>query len=767
MSSSGHLDVLEDSLLNFTNAHDISLNAKRVVAGDFDGDCMDEILAITTVSQQEESYSVYDDAAHGYSRTHYGSMFWVWGGSMPGEDVSLETLIEAGDFDGDGIDEVFYCINLKTLPVMYYDIYLRVWDLNDSEVIASTMINDWTYPIQDVVAGDFDGDCRDEIALVGYNHRGRIYDDVNESFAVMHTFTTDGFSDGSTSYYCTAGDFDQDPAEEIIIGGRQGRKLVEVFDYVSPVFFKHDITSQEGLGSLSCYDYAAGNVDGDGLDELAIYAANGSTAGVYVLKKVGFSFTFDIIRTIQISGNNAGFVESGDVDSDGRSEIIVSAESVNKITVLDDANHDYQSLYEDTSHRGRLACGDFDGDGFILNFTGSAWQSVGPEGVILALAAPPTYKGISQNYISSYTAYGQETSIGMTNESSVGFTSMSGFSFEQDIDVYGFTVASASFSYSLSHEFAYTGFITSQTSVAASYASGSDDNSVIFHRTTYGCYEYYIDSEPFNSSLAGTRMTIDVPIASQIVQVTQAYYNSHYHPTIGAETFSHTVEQPCTYPSRSQLDAIAPSRWESYEMTVGQGTGFTAASITVGEQTGSSMSNTTRSEYTSGVGVAGGEYVFGWGGFDGTAYEITSGSASVYEGSVGNIQTPTEYEALQFSFGLCVYAITHPAGNSYQVINYYVEGAVPYYPPNDGMGAMVILAFFTGIGVIGLALVIKGQRKSGKRGKTAPARKMGKAEAGKAPKESADGPPEKSDHGKKSAKLARKTPRKTSAGKDQ
>lgn len=218
------------------------------------------------------------------------------------------------------------------------------------------------------------------------------------------------------------------------------------------------------------------------------------------------------------------------------------------------------------------------------------------------------------------------------------------------------------------------------------YATGSDDNVVVYHITKYRSYEYEIVDHPLNSSLNGAVMSLNVPISSTIHHESVPYFNDHYQntaPHIGNETFNHTIGRPWTYPTLSDLGTIAPVSWRSGTQSIGQGSGWIQVTINVGEETGKTMERSKSSEYSTKSSMFG----IGTGrtssDISGSLYEIIIGETCIYDGVVGDIADPDIFQQIGYDFGLVAYYMTHPDGTSYLVVGYWVENAVEYHPSTD------------------------------------------------------------------------------------
>lgn len=307
------------------------------------------------------------------------------------------------------------------------------------------------------------------------------------------------------------------------------------------------------------------------------------------------------------------------------------------------------------------------------------------------LAAPPTQYGISQNYFGSDTAYGEETTTGRTEGNYIGIISSSCVSYGLDMDFgigfIGFEGIDMKTSRICSREMLKTNTVTSIMQLSNGYATGSDHDSVVFQLVIYECFQYQIVSHPYNSSLIGQNITLIVPNSASLHQYSVSNFNEVYGdlvPEIGNETFTHTIGRPWTYPSKTEIGTLAPNRWQSSEIWVGQGSGWTEAKISVSQESIRSLTRSATKERNSYLSVLGGYSTQkSHGSITGNVFEIIIGDSCVYEGAVGHIEDETIFNELEYSFGLVVYYQSRDDGSNYQVVNYWVANAIPYDPPSS------------------------------------------------------------------------------------
>ena len=118
------------------------------------------------------------------------------------------------------------------------------------------------------------------------------------------------------------GNFDSDPEEEFVVGaGEKGGPHVKVYErdrsFTGKEFFAYN--PQHWTGT----DVAAGDLDGDGVDEIITGAGPGGGPHVRAFKPDGTEVASFFAYDYRFSGGV--HVSAGDVDGDGKAEIITGA----------------------------------------------------------------------------------------------------------------------------------------------------------------------------------------------------------------------------------------------------------------------------------------------------------------------------------------------------------------------------------------------------------------------------------------------------------
>ncbi len=225
--------------------------------------------------------------------------------------------IAAGDVDADGQDEIITAPKKGGGPqVRIFEADgtprgIELWPFNPSDNMG---IN--------VAAGDIDGDGKDEIGIVpeqGAKATVKIYRYNNDKTLVGQW---DAFGEVKSGASIAFGDVDYDGQDEIIVGaGEGGGPQVRIFEADGtplPIqFFAFDQSYKGGI------NVAAGDIDGDGKDEIGVCKANDES-----LCRV---FSYNSEHTLRGEWKAYGEVplgatiDMGDIDRDGKAEILTGA----------------------------------------------------------------------------------------------------------------------------------------------------------------------------------------------------------------------------------------------------------------------------------------------------------------------------------------------------------------------------------------------------------------------------------------------------------
>ena len=239
-----------------------------------------------------------------------------------------------------------------------------------------------------VAAGDVDGDGLDEL-IVGLDTGGwiAVLDDAAHNFALMRWIQVPwaAYNAANGKVYPAAGDIDGDGRAEIVAGlGTGGAGWFAIFNDASAgyalVGWRQVVWAAYNAGDGSTRP-AVANVNGTGPAEIILGLGPGSDGWIEVFGGSDSSYAhqswMQVPWTTYTTANGETFVSAGDIDGDGRGEIVVGlgAGGGGWIHIFNDAAASYASLrwiqtswaaFNNTASAGAIhpAVGDIDGDGF-------------------------------------------------------------------------------------------------------------------------------------------------------------------------------------------------------------------------------------------------------------------------------------------------------------------------------------------------------------------------------------------------------------------
>jgi hypothetical protein len=424
------------------------------------------------------------------------------------------------------------------------------------------------------------------------------------------------------------------------------------------------------------------------------------------------------------AANNVSDIQAGDVNGDGRDDVIIRyADGAVKVWgwLCQDNNapctnlawtnfysHAGSGVVPTTTSNGIpdyineiLVPTAVDGQSIVLQYAGEAKHSIiyKDNKILALLAAPPVLNGIGQDGETEY-------STGTTFSSTVGATfSVSRgvvFGYEQAISV-GVGVEEEAFKVSLEMELKLelSGAIeqTRSRTVTTTYTAGPGEDQVIFTTTPYDRYTYTVASSS-NSLAVGTQVFVDVPQSANAVtlSVSRDYFNNVVNVgglQITTDLLPDTPGNLSTYLTSSSVMTELPASVNvglSEKLTstlvtsspeaaipVDQGAGSTSREIDTSTDTGWSAAVTFSCDAKFEVVVAGITAGVTEGFSVGAEYSATSGSFLNFGATVGDIADTTTFQANQYQWGLLGYqqSLSDPTsgavGQSFFVVNYWVQ----------------------------------------------------------------------------------------------
>src|SRR6202035_49700 len=225
------------------------------------------------------------------------------------------------------------------------------------------------YP-HSVVAADFNGDGKPDLFVAkGSSDKVTVLTNTSSNGTISFAAATEFPGMPNDMEGSAVGDLDGDGKPDVVVVNGVGDSTVSVFRNTSSgavISFAAKIDFRTDYGP---YTVAIGDLDGDGKPDLAI-ANNGSN---YITLYKNTSTPGSILfskRAVLIVGTNPYGIATGDLDKDGKAELVVSTEGSNSAlwVIKNTSVPDTFSFMSPVSYSGlagafTLAIGDLDGDG--------------------------------------------------------------------------------------------------------------------------------------------------------------------------------------------------------------------------------------------------------------------------------------------------------------------------------------------------------------------------------------------------------------------
>ncbi len=302
----------------------------RSVGGDFNGDGKDDYATLFDYGNNTAQWHTFLSTGSSFSEE-------IWRTDSEYYVSCAGGKLTSGDFNGDGLDDVAV-IYKYTAHNTSIHVFLST---GNSFKSWQTWFSDTTgYPsdpvIDKVVAGDFNGDTLDDIAVMyeysKYHAEIHVFQSTGNSFNGWKTWFAD-----SSSYQANlvtgrlaAGDFNGDGLDDIAAMYEYSKYHTEihVFQSTGSSFngwksWFSDLSSYEA--SLTSGRFAAGDFNGDGLDDIAVmykYDNFKHSIHVFISEKTKFSGWISWINETEFEPRAVtGRFVSGDFDADGIDDI--------------------------------------------------------------------------------------------------------------------------------------------------------------------------------------------------------------------------------------------------------------------------------------------------------------------------------------------------------------------------------------------------------------------------------------------------------------
>ena len=283
-----------------------------------------------------------------------------------------------------------------------------------------------------VAIGDIDGDGKPDLVVANStSNTVSMLRNTGTSGSISFATTVD-FATGTNPYSVAIGDIDGDGKLDLAVANN-GSATVSVLRNTGSSGSISFATKVDFTTGTNPFSVAIGDIDGDGKPDLAI--ANSSSATVSVLRNNGSSGSISFATKVDFTtGGNPRSVAIGDIDGDGKSDLAIANYNNTTVSVLRNTGSSgsisFATKVDFTtgSFPFSVAFGDIDGDGkpdlVVANSTSNTVSVLRNKPVLLSvtgtLSALSTTYGTSSSS-TSFTVSGTGMGAGITVTPPAGF----------------------------------------------------------------------------------------------------------------------------------------------------------------------------------------------------------------------------------------------------------------------------------------------------------------------------------------------------------
>jgi hypothetical protein len=334
-------------------------------AGDFNGDGVDDLIIGAPDAAPDltygagESYLIYGSkttALPGICHLYNADVIFQ---GIDGEDSSGASVSSAGDFNGDGVDDLiigarhagkanagesYLVYGSKTTPLS------GTYNLSNADVIFQG-INAWELSGQPVAsAGDVNGDGVGDVMIGGSDNTYLVYGSKTRPLSGTYSLSNADVIFNRGGAVSSAGDVNGDGADDVIIGSPlarpdgisdAGESYLVYGSKTTPLVGTYDLSNadvifrgSEGGDFAGSSVSSAGDVNGDGVADLLLAAQGAGEGGeaylLYGSKTEPLGGIIDRTHADVVLQGTGDFKcrdvsSAGDVNGDGADDLLITA----------------------------------------------------------------------------------------------------------------------------------------------------------------------------------------------------------------------------------------------------------------------------------------------------------------------------------------------------------------------------------------------------------------------------------------------------------
>ena len=333
-----------------------------------------------------------------------------------------------------------------------------------------------------------------------------------------------------------------------------------------------------------------------------------------------------------------------------------------------------------------LCLANTDNDSSYMNYAGKHYFTYTDPQVLAVLASPPYFADLldrddlSGNYPESTTSYSSSTGSGGGSTGSTTISVGAYVSYEQDIKIFGVTVASWEAEATITAGFTWETEHTSTLEQTITYSATSGEDKVAFYSIPMEIYEYTSYVPDGKGGYDKVITAVNIPHEASVRLLSLDDYEAIAEdysvlPAISGSVLTHTLGDPASYPSNTTSSGPKIAEYEGTPASVG----FTAAGggstisqeIAMSEEKSNAYIGFASIDTKLGAGAGGVKVgvVAGFEGGGGTVKISTSGSS--FSGQLQDM--PIEAQNYGYAMNWRIFCYQYKQGKvSFPVVSYAV-----------------------------------------------------------------------------------------------
>lgn len=355
------------------------------------------------------------------------------------------------------------------------------------------------------------------------------------------------------------GDVDGDGYDEIILGDAS-KDTIRIFKYVGRPQLK-EIGVIKAKGTFDRKDdVAGGDVDGDGVDEIVFFNNNGTVRFFQFESDRGLSpQNSEKINPIHVWYDKYTHVAVGDINSDGKDEVIVAYPADDKIHIYDMEGRQLGEVNAGIERYDRIALVDIDGDSLVVGNPRGPVPFVIQNQVIAVINEPPKERSLfgkpddPSSLGKFYASY--ENQEKKTTSQTV--TAISDFTFSTKLSIKTGIPKVATAKYSIKYQLGISSKRTRGRSL--SITIGQNMNADVYEdraftlTSSYELYEYPIISPKNLAKINGKQQYVLVSVPVSLGTKNIGVYRSNKHVNGYVASYPRNKSQLYHYSSNNEI----------------------------------------------------------------------------------------------------------------------------------------------------------------------------------------------------------------------